>query len=124
MAGTINVSSVTDGTYAFTPEQVKKGVSNAWVNFNGIGIVTIRDSYNVSSITDNGTGDYTVNFTSPLPSANYACVAGGIGSADPITGLTSFGVGARTISNVRISTTNSTSGRADFQNVDVVAFSS
>ena len=44
----------------------------AWVNFNGTGTVAIRSSYNVSSITDNGTGDYTVNFTTALADANYA----------------------------------------------------
>jgi len=44
----------------------------AWVNFNGTGTVAIRDSGNVSSITDNGTGDYTVNFTTAMPDANYA----------------------------------------------------
>lgn len=44
----------------------------AWVNFNGTGTVAIRASFNVSSITDNGTGDYTVNFTTALPDANYA----------------------------------------------------
>ena len=48
----------------------------AWVNFNGTGTVAIRASYNVSSITDNGTGDYTVNFTTALPDANYAPVFG------------------------------------------------
>jgi hypothetical protein len=45
------------------------------VNFNGIGTVAIRASGNVSSITDNGTGDYTVNFTTAMPDANYS-VAG------------------------------------------------
>lgn len=49
----------------------------AWVNFNGTGTVAIRSSYNVSSITDNGTGDYTVNFTTALADANYAVVASG-----------------------------------------------
>ena len=43
----------------------------AWVNFNGTGTVAIRASGNVSSITDNGTGDYTVNFTTDLPSTTY-----------------------------------------------------
>jgi hypothetical protein len=49
----------------------------AWVNFNGVGTVAIRGSGNVTSITDNGTGDYTVNFTVAMPDANYAAVAGG-----------------------------------------------
>jgi hypothetical protein len=43
----------------------------AWVNFNGTGTVAIRASGNVSSITDNGTGDYTVNFSTAMPDANY-----------------------------------------------------
>jgi hypothetical protein len=46
-------------------------VARAWVNFNGTGTVAIRASGNVSSITDNGTGDYTVNFTTAMPDANY-----------------------------------------------------
>ena len=46
----------------------------AWVNFNGAGTVAIRASGNVSSITDNGTGDYTVNFTSAMPDTNYSSV--------------------------------------------------
>lgn len=50
----------------------------AWVNFNGTGTIAIRASGNVSSITDNGTGDYTVNFTNAMPDANYTtCFAGG-----------------------------------------------
>ena len=48
----------------------------AWVNFNGTGIVAIRASGNVSSITDNGTGNYTVNLTTALPDVNYAVTFG------------------------------------------------
>jgi hypothetical protein len=44
----------------------------AWVNFNGTGTVAIRASGNVSSITDNGTGDYTVNFTTAMVDVNYS----------------------------------------------------
>lgn len=44
----------------------------AWVNFNGTGTVAIRAAYNVTSITDNGTGDYTVNFTTAMPDVNYS----------------------------------------------------
>ena len=46
--------------------------ARAWVNFNGQGTVAIRASGNVSSITDNGTGDYTVNFTTALVDTSYA----------------------------------------------------
>lgn len=56
--------------------------ARAWVNFNGTGTVAIRASGNVTSITDNGTGDYTVNFTTAMSDANYACVFGGGKSND------------------------------------------
>ena len=57
-----------DGTTMSTGQQAVK----AWVNFNGTGTVAIRASYNVSSITDNGTGDYTANFTGAMTDANYS----------------------------------------------------
>jgi hypothetical protein len=58
----------------------QSGLCKAWVNFNGIGTVAIRASYNVSSITDNGVGLYTVNFTAALADANYsaACATSGV----------------------------------------------
>ena len=46
----------------------------AWVNFNGTGTVAIRAAGNVSSITDGGTGDYTVNFTNSMPDSSYSAV--------------------------------------------------
>jgi hypothetical protein len=58
-----------------TAAGVEVYTAKAWVNFNGTGTVAIRASGNVTSITDNGTGDYTVNFTNALPDANY-CVTG------------------------------------------------
>lgn len=53
----------------------------AWVNFNGTGTVAIRSSGNVTSITDNGTGDYTINFTTAMPDTNYAAIVQGQGSS-------------------------------------------
>jgi hypothetical protein len=47
----------------------------AWVNFNGSGTIAIRASANVTSITDNGVGDYTVNLTNAMPDANYCVVS-------------------------------------------------
>lgn len=81
----------------------------AWVNFNGTGTVAIRASFNVSSITDNGTGDYTVNFTNPLADANYAAVASTQGG----TGLASVNAtGGLTTSSARMFVANSVSGAA------------
>lgn len=65
-----------------TPERTAQAIAalatnsvKAWVNFNGTGTVAIRSSFNVSSITDYGTGDYGVNFTSALANADYTVVA-------------------------------------------------
>ena len=55
--------------------------AKAWVNFNGTGTVAIRDSHNVSSITDNGVGMYTVNYSNNFANANYSAVANSNGSA-------------------------------------------
>lgn len=49
------------------------GAAKAWINFDGSGTISIRNSYNVSTITDNGTGNYTITFTNNLPSADF-CV--------------------------------------------------
>lgn len=51
----------------------------AWVNFNGTGTVSIRDSFNVASITDNGTGRYYINFTNAMPNINYTSIVAGYG---------------------------------------------
>lgn len=77
----------------------------AWVNFNGSGVVAIRASYNVSSITDNGTGDYTVNFTTALADANYAVITGATGAWATNNTARSIGISsttAPTASAVRI----------------------
>jgi hypothetical protein len=151
VAGTfINITSALNGTGSFLPIQVSVGGSTraifqtngdfafnsgygsaataygcrAWVNFNGTGTVAIRASGNVSSITDNGTGDYTVNFTNAMPDANYAvngtvntfatnnasitCAVSGSSSGTVIT--------LKTTTQVRIVTA---SGSANFDVADV-----
>ncbi len=71
---TAKVTTLADsaGANTSTPAEIASGRAKAWVNFNGTGTVAIRASYNVSSITDNGVGDYTVNFTTALADANYS----------------------------------------------------
>lgn len=72
-SGVLAISSL--GTKVLTIDQKPSFLCKAWVNFNGTGAVSIRASGNVSSITDNGTGDYTVNFTTAMPDANYCPVS-------------------------------------------------
>ena len=74
---TLRVNNITDTSGGSSALSVP-GAAKAWVNFNGTGTVAIRAALNVSSITDNGTGDYTVNFASALTDANYStCIAAG-----------------------------------------------
>jgi hypothetical protein len=82
----------------------------AWVNFNGTGTVAIRAAYNVTSITDNGTGDYTVNFTTALPDANYSAVGSANstgGSAIMLsTNSSAYNASAPTTTSCRFQTTS------------------
>ena len=73
---TLRVDTIQNAAGTDSPISVP-GTAKAWVNFNGIGTVAIRASYNVSSITDNGTGNYTVNFTTAMPDTNYTTAFGG-----------------------------------------------
>lgn len=77
MPGTLTISTLSDGTNSTSATNCIQGSAKAWVNFNGT--ITSgenrRASYNVSSVTRNGTGDYTINFTTSFVDANYALVA-------------------------------------------------
>ena len=70
MAGTLVANTINTDTGLFATNNAYLGIAKAWVNFNG-STAAIRSSFNVSSITKNGTGDYTVNFTTAMPDANY-----------------------------------------------------
>lgn len=79
----LNSSGITfpNGTTQTSAAQTIDPVK-VWVNFNGTGAVSIRASLNVSSITDNGVGDYTVNFSSSLADASYAVAqTNGVGTS-------------------------------------------
>jgi hypothetical protein len=121
MAGTI-VADTLQSSITGTPVQFNDGTGTqigtlcrAWVNFNGTtnvgGFCTIRASFNVTSVADNGTGDYTVNFTNAMPDANYA----GVCMTQPPTGITSAGFEIKdavspTTSAFRLSTFRTTTG--------------
>lgn len=104
------------------------GVCRAWVNFNGTGTVAIRASFNVTNITDNGVGDYTVNFTTAMPDANYSSVASCSPSAGPNQRVvvmnfagTSNTISAPTSSACRFST-SALAATADVEYVHFAAF--
>jgi len=116
MTTTINANTTAGLVYSADTSGIIKVQSNgvatnalAWVNFNGSGTVAIRSAYNVSSITDNGTGDYTINFTTAMSDANYAAqLTGGdfstTGGDNPA--VYTSATTAPTTSSLRINTMN------------------
>jgi hypothetical protein len=109
-SGNVLTSDGTSWTSAANVDYVK-----AWVNFNGTGTVAIRASFNVSSITDNGTGDYTVNFTNDLVDANYSASCAAVedtsGSGTPITNRFLYPARvAPSASNIRLNCQEATTG--------------
>jgi len=120
----------TSGGNSLTTAQIYNGAAKAWVNFDGTGTVAIRASYNVSSITDNGTGDYTVNFTTALADANYSVAGAGryadfsIAGAMRVVSIASTGTlaTAMSTSSVRLGTTYVNGGVEDLQVVSVAIF--
>jgi len=99
----------------------------AWVNFNGEGTVSIRANFNVSSITDNGTGNYTVNFTNALTDTNYCVLATGDytlgGEGIKFLNVNSDGTsGSKTTTAVGITSFEPAFSLSDIQGVYVAVF--
>lgn len=106
MAGTLVISTLSDGTNSTSSTNAIQGSAKAWVNFNGT-TGAIRASYNVSSVTRTGTADYTVNFTAALSDANYAvsCSTGRLtgGTSGNTHGLIYDDASVPTTTGVRLS---------------------
>lgn len=103
-----------------TAAGVEVYTAKAWVNFNGTGTVAIRASGNVTSITDNGTGDYTVNFTNAMTDANYSAIATPNAGSSAIR--TAYGVATPTTSAYRLECSDSGTTRTDVSFISVAIF--
>ncbi len=93
----------------------------AWINFNGVGTVAIRASGNVSSITDGGTGNYTINFTNAMPDVNYTVVANAWYSGVS-AGIVSIEAPNSSASAKQIKTKNLSDTDTDLNNINVAIF--
>ena len=128
------VNTATDDLRIITPKKLLAGLKNhlnasgsapiyscrAWVNFNGTGTVAIRASGNVSSITDNGVGNYNINFSSPMPDTNYALSGFATWTDSQAAGLVSQTSSyAPSVNYVPIRTVNSNSGSGFYDPVVV-----
>lgn len=115
-----------DGSASVPVNTIINGTAKAWAFFNGAGLVITRAAFNVSFVTDNGTGDYTVYFSTPMPDTNYTVTGGGQVDTSGAAGAPYVGIyrsaSAQTTSTVRISTTNSAVAAMDYSIVCVVIF--
>ena len=123
-AGDVNkqvlINSTADGVAIGTGGINQARIAKAWVNFNGTGTVAINGSYNVSSITDDGTGDYDINFSTALSDTNYV-VVGTVGGSG-IVGFKRDQNETRTTSKAGVYSLNSSSALADGPHIEVIVF--
>ena len=123
MAGTLTITTLSDGTNSTSATNVVKGSAKAWCNYNGTA-GTIRGSYNIASVTKNSNGNYTFNFTNAMPNANYAAVTTG-GEKTVRWGIAMFGVGTPiTTSSVTFTYQNPSDTSEDNAFIGMVVFSS
>ena len=122
---TLTTTTISDGTNSTSATNCIQGSAKAWVNFGYVSsAITIRKSYNVSSVTRNGTGDYTINFTTALNDANYSGVVSGNQTATVNYGyaVNAPFTSAPTTTTFRIATLTLASALTDFQYVMFAAF--
>ena len=122
VTGTIIASNISDGTTSVPSTYVVNGSAKAWVKFTGTGTVAIQESLNVGSITDNSTGDYTVNFTNAMTDANYSI--SGTATRNALNNYASFFSPwtSITASALRIQSVNFAGGLEDSLHTSVAIF--
>lgn len=121
MAGTLTISTLSDGTNSTSSTNCIRGPSLAWVNFNGSS-GAIRAAYNVGSVTRTSTGLYQVNITNALSDNNYCVVIGGAGSISDPSGRTYFGCSNTSSSAIKVTTVNASGGYVDGEEICVSCY--
>ena len=125
----VTTAKITDAnvTKVKTETAIDDNIPLAWVSFKGTSTVTIEDDFNVSSITDNGTGDYTVVYTSGLPNDDYCCVGMSMRDSDNISALCMKGdanpASYKRVESVRLSNRDNANSSVDAANVSIACFS-
>jgi hypothetical protein len=116
LMSTIKANDLTNTTGGIPTVKSQQLIPTAWINFNGTGTPAIRDSENVSSITDNYTGNWTVNFSTTMANANFATLLNH-GSS----GYRGFNIIESTsTSGTRVETRGEAGGEVDATNISVL----
>lgn len=85
MAGQLTIDTLKASSGVLATQNGMTGIAKAWVNFSDTGSITINNQFNVSSVTLNASGDYTINFTTAMPNANF--VASGMSKSTDTAGI-------------------------------------
>jgi len=121
---TINTTTITNGTESISVANNVKGSAKAWINFSGDTSI-IRNSFNISGFTDEGTGQYRFTFTTPMPNANYVVASSAIANDQAVRQI---GVGLNSnksttqIAVKSVFVTPTSSGYFDYEICDFVIF--
>ena len=115
----IRANTVSDAAGTGPVTLTKQSAAKVWVNFNGTGTIAERDSFNVSSLTDNSTGDYTFNFTTAMANTTYV-LSGAIGDSGLFASFRSYGSYPPTASAVRVASTAHDGALYDMSAVTIV----
>ena len=125
----VTTAKITDAnvTKVKTETAISDNIVLAWVSFNGTGTPAIEDDFNVSTITDNGNGDYTVNYTTNLPNDDYCCVGMSMRDSDNISALCMKGdanpASYKRVESVRLSNRDNANNAVDCSNASIACFS-
>ena len=120
MAGTLNVDTIADNAGTGPVTLTKQAAAKVWVNFNGTGTIAARDSFGLSSLSDRGTGQYTVTITNAMSNANYSSFyTGEKPSTDDGYVMGGIGTGGYTSTTVQITCQVGSGGPDDLPTVNV-----
>ena len=124
---TLKVATIQDtsGNNSSTPAQVAEGRAKAWINLDGTGTISIRNQFNVSSITDMATGIYKITFTTAMPNANYVVVTTSGENSSGFSVLHDSGAGnyrAPTVNDFLVRHADTAGTQYDRRQVSVVVF--
>ena len=123
----VNTIQNTSGGSSSTPEQIEQGRAKLWLNMQGSGTVAINDSFNVSSVTDLGTGMYQANFSITMANTNYCSLVnkmltttGGNTSTDDV--LTGMNNTAQLTTSTKFFSRDATGGTVDSVHMFLAVF--
>ena len=120
---TLTVSNISNGSVSTSSTNVIQGSAKAWVNYNA-NTQTVLNSFNVSSVTYGGTGNYTANFTTAMPNATYCPVFGAGWGGSPGGYIAVFDYySARTSSSLNLLLVDVNGGSYNSPSVNIAVFS-